>query len=68
MENDKSEGCGGAEESEKIEQHSELRSDLGNQLPARLRFKQRMRHFTWTWFTMTMATGGIANVLYVLPP
>ena len=30
----------------------------------KLSFKERIRHFTWTWFTMTMATGGIANVLY----
>jgi hypothetical protein len=29
-----------------------------------LAIKERVRHFTWTWFTMTMATGGIANVLY----
>jgi len=29
-----------------------------------MRFRDRIRHFTWTWFTMTMATGGIANVLY----
>ena len=29
-----------------------------------LKFRERIRHFTWTWFTMTMATGGIANVLY----
>ena len=32
-----------------------------------LRFKERLRHFTWTWFTMTMATGGVANVLYQVP-
>lgn len=30
----------------------------------RLSWRERIRHFTWTWFTMTMATGGIANVLY----
>ncbi|KAF2116003.1 voltage-dependent anion channel-domain-containing protein [Lophiotrema nucula] len=32
-----------------------------------LSFRDRIRHFTWTWFTMTMATGGIANVLYTVP-
>ncbi|PVI06121.1 hypothetical protein DM02DRAFT_610078 [Periconia macrospinosa] len=32
-----------------------------------LSWRERMRHFTWTWFTMTMATGGIANVLYTIP-
>ncbi|KAL9614892.1 MAG: hypothetical protein Q9167_000634 [Letrouitia subvulpina] len=29
-----------------------------------LHWRERIRHFTWTFFTMTMATGGIANVLY----
>lgn len=28
-----------------------------------LTWKQRVRHFTWAYFTLTMATGGIANVL-----
>lgn len=28
-----------------------------------LPWKQRLRHVTWAWFTLTMATGGIANVL-----
>lgn len=29
-----------------------------------LAWKQRIKHFTWTFFTITMATGGIANVIY----
>jgi hypothetical protein len=30
----------------------------------KLSWKQRIRHLTWAYFTLTMATGGIANVLY----
>jgi hypothetical protein len=29
-----------------------------------LSWRKRIRHFTWAFFTLTMATGGIANVLY----
>lgn len=29
-----------------------------------LSWKQRIRHVTWAYFTLTMATGGLANVLY----
>ncbi|PLN81201.1 C4-dicarboxylate/malic acid transporter [Aspergillus taichungensis] len=32
-----------------------------------LSWKKRIRHFTWAYFTLTMATGGIANVLYNVP-
>lgn len=30
----------------------------------KLTWKKRIRHFTWAFFTLTMATGGIANVIY----
>ncbi|KAJ9194351.1 hypothetical protein DTO164E3_5329 [Paecilomyces variotii] len=33
----------------------------------KLSWRQRIRHFTWAYFTLTMATGGIANVLYAVP-
>ena len=29
-----------------------------------LSWKKRIRHVTWAYFTITMATGGLANVLY----
>jgi len=32
-----------------------------------LNLRQRIKHFTWSFFTLTMATGGIANVLYAVP-
>ncbi|KAL3475325.1 voltage-dependent anion channel-domain-containing protein [Aspergillus californicus] len=33
----------------------------------KLHWKKRIRHFTWAFFTLTMATGGIANVIYTIP-
>ncbi|BDD54969.1 hypothetical protein MAP00_000532 [Monascus purpureus] len=32
-----------------------------------LTWKQRIRHVTWAFFTLTMATGGIANALHAVP-
>lgn len=36
---------------------------LSGKLREKLHWRERIRHFTWTFFTITMATGGIANVL-----
>ncbi|KAJ5550946.1 C4-dicarboxylate/malic acid transporter, partial [Penicillium sp. DV-2018c] len=38
--------------------------DAGTQ---RLSWKGRIRHITWAYFTMTMATGGVASVLHTVP-
>ena len=32
-----------------------------------LSIKQRLRHFTWAWFTLPMSTGGIALLLALTP-
>ena len=39
-------------------------ASLGERLLERLHWRERIRHYTWTYFTMTMATGGTANVLH----
>ncbi|KAI9035499.1 putative C4-dicarboxylate transporter/malic acid transport protein [Aspergillus affinis] len=43
------------------------RRRAGNVPTDNLGWKERIRHFTWAFFTLTMATGGIANVLYSVP-
>jgi hypothetical protein len=32
--------------------------------PENLRWKERIQHFTWTYFTLTMATGGLASTIH----
>jgi hypothetical protein len=37
---------------------------MGEKLEEKLEWNERVRHYTWNFFSMTMATGGIANVLH----
>ena len=37
---------------------------IAHSILEKLQWRERIRHYTWTFFTLTMATGGIANVLY----
>ncbi len=39
--------------------------DQDEETPKHLSWSQRMQHVTWAYFTLTMATGGIANVLHL---
>jgi len=65
-----------ASDTEEVPQHQgeDLRTRNSSDLPQegkewskRAGIRDRVGCFTWTYFTMTMATGGIANVLHSVP-
>lgn len=43
---------------------AELTRKVTDASASKLSWKKRIRHITWAYFTLTMATGGLANVLY----
>ncbi|KAL3441916.1 voltage-dependent anion channel-domain-containing protein [Aspergillus insuetus] len=45
----------------------DLSRSISEVTTGKLNWKKRIRHFTWAFFTLTMATGGIANVIYNIP-
>ncbi|KAL4869339.1 hypothetical protein BDV12DRAFT_185229 [Aspergillus spectabilis] len=44
-----------------------LSRSISEATTGKLNWKKRIRHFTWAFFTLTMATGGVANVIYNIP-
>lgn len=53
------------DELDDVDGKSEISLEENVRAIKKIGWKQRLKHFTWTWFTMTMATGGIANVMCV---
>ncbi|KAL3460553.1 voltage-dependent anion channel-domain-containing protein [Aspergillus heterothallicus] len=45
----------------------DLTRSISEVTTGKLNWKKRIRHFTWAFFTLTMATGGIANAIYNIP-
>ncbi|CAO2656793.1 Nn.00g055960.m01.CDS01 [Neocucurbitaria sp. VM-36] len=58
-----------------LEKHGKDKGwDKHTKLPGRkdpdqpyLPYGQRLKHFTWAWYTLTMATGGIATLISIQP-
>ncbi|KAL4731733.1 hypothetical protein ACLX1H_000715 [Fusarium chlamydosporum] len=47
------------------EQHpSQTACDIYDPNRPKLKFRQRLKHFTWAWYTLPMSTGGLSLLLY----
>lgn len=42
-------------------------NDLEKKPPSKVSFRERIKHFTWAWYTLTMSTGGVATLISVQP-
>lgn len=49
------------------EQKELSREPIGGSVPKKVGIRDRLRHFTWAWFTSTMSTGGLAIALAETP-
>lgn len=55
------------EKRESLQQHQTNQSSQHNSSIGKLGWKRRIKHITWAYFTLTMATGGM-NLRMPLPP
>jgi tellurite resistance protein TehA-like permease len=56
-------------ESIDLEKQNERHMEHGEKDPnqPKLSLSQRIRHFTWAWYTLTMSTGGVATLISIQP-
>lgn len=50
-----------------VQSVDDLKKEDHHEEPTSLTFRQRLKHFTFAWYAMTMSTGGVAFTLSVLP-
>jgi hypothetical protein len=53
-----------SDDDEHTQDREDRQTDEEGNAPVRVSIRDRICCTTWSWFTLTMATGGIANVLY----
>jgi hypothetical protein len=54
----------GGSQATAVEPNSSSEDEAPKESPQKLSIKQRLKHTTWAWFTLVMATGGVASVLH----
>ncbi|KAF5022820.1 hypothetical protein F66182_5114 [Fusarium sp. NRRL 66182] len=51
----------------KTQQNSTPAFDIYDPNRPKLRLRQRLKHFTWAWYTLPMSTGGLSLLLFAQP-
>lgn len=52
--------------SERLDNQDQMK-DRSEYPRPKLPFRQRLKHFTWAWYTLTMSTGGLATLISIQP-